>query len=367
LERSTVAIYEDRGELWAEKALPVRRQAAIDFGKGIEEGRQRIDLGCGAGRYTGSLGHPCIGLDAARSMLDMCRNAVPDGLLVQADLEALPFGHMALAGAWANMSYLHVPKMRLPFALADLHRALQVGAPIDLQVLEGEFEGTGLPEDRLGGRFFAAWDVAQLTDVVTGAGFDVVGTEIVPDRPGHHDVLRVRATRARTLPDMVGPGMRLLVCGLNPSVYSADAGVGFARRGNRFWAAATAAGLVTKERDPAHALWRDHVGMTDLVKRATPGAAELAAAEYVAGARRVERLVEWLQPLAVCFVGLAGWRAAIDRSAVAGPQERPFGGRPAYVMPSTSGANAHSRPDDLAWHLAQAMLLADGLDAHGRP
>jgi TDG/mug DNA glycosylase family protein len=70
-------------------------------------------------------------------------------------------------------------------------------------------------------------------------------------------------------------------------------------------------------------------------------------------------MVEWLQPSAVCFVGLAGWRSAVDRSAVAGTQNRPFGGRPAYVMPSTSGANAHSRPADLAWHLGQAMDLAD--------
>ena len=41
--------------------------------------------------------------------------------------------------------------------------------------------------------------------------------------------------------------MRLFVCGLNPSVYSADAGVGFARPGNRFWPAALAAGIVTTD------------------------------------------------------------------------------------------------------------------------
>ncbi len=50
------------------------------------------------------------------------------------------------------------------------------------------------------------------------------------------------------LPDTVGPGMRVLVVGLNPSVLSADAGVGFARPGNRFWPAALASGLVTAAR-----------------------------------------------------------------------------------------------------------------------
>ena len=153
--------------------------------------------------------------------------------------------------------------------------------------------------------------------------------------------------------------MRLLVCGLNPSVYSADAGMGFARPGNRFWPAALASGLVTKARDPRHALENDGIGMTDLVKRATPNASQLSADEYRAGAARLERLVEWLEPATVCFVGLAGWRAAVDRNAAAGAQQRTFGGRPAYVMPSTSGANANSRLEDLTAHMTQALLLAE--------
>ena len=134
-------------------------------------------------------------------------------------------------------------------------------------------------------------------------------------------MIRIKATRARTLPDMVGPGMRVLVCGLNPSIYSADVGIGFARAGNRFWTAATSAGLVSRDRDPRHALGVDRVGMTDMVKRATSNAASLSGDEYSSGAERVEHMVEWLQPSAVCFVGLAGWRVAVDRSVVAGTQE----------------------------------------------
>jgi TDG/mug DNA glycosylase family protein len=99
--------------------------------------------------------------------------------------------------------------------------------------------------------------------------------------------------------------------------------------------------------------------MTDLVKRATVGAAELSTAEYRAGTERVRRLVEWLQPRAVCFVGLTGWRAAVDRKAVAGIQPDGFGGRPAYVMPNPSGLNAHATPAILAEHLRAAAALAD--------
>ena len=60
--------------------------------------------------------------------------------------------------------------------------------------------------------------------------------------------------------------------------------------------------------------------MTDLVKRATPRAADLTVAEYSAGVGRVRRLVEWLRPAVVLFVGLTGWRAAVDREAQPGLQ-----------------------------------------------
>jgi TDG/mug DNA glycosylase family protein len=354
VDRPTVARYEDRGAEWAARRAPVRAGDAARFGASVEPGRLRGDLGCGAGRYGPELGEPLLGIDAARTMLDLCRREVPAALLVQGDLEALPVRRGALAGAWANMSYLHVPRVRLPLALADLHRASAVGAPLDLQVLAGDHEGTGLPGDDVGGRFFAAWQPDALTDVLTGAGFDVRHAE------AHDDVVVASARRARTLADTVGPGMRLLVCGLNPSILSADVGAGFARPGNRFWPAAVAAGIASRPRDPLHALRHHGTGMTDLVKRATVAAAELTREEYAAGARRVERLCRWLAPGAVCFVGLAGWRAAVDRRAVAGVQPEPFGGVPAYVMPSTSGLNASSRPADLADHLRAAVALAGG-------
>ncbi|MEY2478002.1 MAG: double-stranded uracil-DNA glycosylase [Actinomycetota bacterium] len=182
----------------------------------------------------------------------------------------------------------------------------------------------------------------------TGAGFAV---ERVTRRG-------VRARRLLSLPDTVGPSMRLLVCGLNPSVYSAERGVGYARPGNRFWPAALRAGIVTRELDGRHALLVDGVGVTDLVKRATVAASELTRDEYRAGVDRLTRLVTWLRPAAVCFVGLAGWRAAVDRTALPGPVAAGFAGVPACVMPSTSGLNARTSLDDLAAHLRAAAALS---------
>ncbi len=160
----------------------------------------------------------------------------------------------------------------------------------------------------------------------------------------------MEATRGRMLADTVGPGMRVLIVGLNPGLLSADIGLSFARPGNRFWPAAIAAGLVTRALDPFHALRVDGVGMTNIVRRATAGAKELTRPEYVEGVARLERLVHWLQPACVCFVGVTGYRHAIDKRATFGWQE-PFAGVPAYVMPNTSGVNAHTKPAAFAEHM----------------
>jgi double-stranded uracil-DNA glycosylase len=232
-----------------------------------------------------------------------------------------------LPGRWAGAEVLTLDEV-LPEALRTLHVATAVGGVVSLAV--------------------AGTDRQRLDDVVTGAGFGLV------DARRHGDGWRLRLERLRTLPDTVAADMRLLVVGLNPSVVAADAGYGFAGPSNRFWKAALAAGVVTMVRDPAHALARDRVGMTDLVKRATSRSALVTIDEYRVGAERVERLVAWLAPAAVCFVGLEGWRAARDRRATAGWQHGGFGGRPAYVMPSTSGLNASARLDDLVRHLQVA-------------
>jgi TDG/mug DNA glycosylase family protein len=356
MERATVDIYDRRGLDWAAThAHPGRRAEAEGFAGRVGEGRLRVDLGCGAGRYLPYLGTPAIGLDASAVMLDACRRLVPDALYLQADVEHLPFHRHALGGAWSWMTHLHVPRHRLPLALWELQRVLAVGAPFELQLLEGEYEGEALPDDEVGGRFFAGWTTARLVDVVTGAGFDVEEPSVAVSG----DEVRLRAVRARTLADTVAGGMRLLICGVNPSLFSADAGVGYARPGNRFWPAALAAGVVSRDRDPVHALVHHGMGMTDFVKRATRTAAEVTADEYRRGFARVERLVEWLRPGAVCFVGLSGWRTVVDARAVAGLQAERIGGRPAYVMPSTSGLNARTRPAELADHLRSALAVAD--------
>jgi TDG/mug DNA glycosylase family protein len=235
----------------------------------------------------------------------------------------------------------HGQATTLPLRLADLHVSLRPGDLVTCRL-----EPT--PDD--------GWCRQRALDLMIGAGFS-------PDQAGpvsRSVATVVDATRIHSLPDTVAPGMRLLIVGLNPSPFSADSAIGYGHPGNRFWPAALQAGIVSVDRDPRHALREHGLGMTDLVRRTTTRAAEVDRDEFARGYGRVGRLVAWLAPKAVCFVGLGGWRSVVDRSAVAGIQEHPLGGRPVYLMPHTSGLNAHSRLADLAAHLAAAADLADG-------
>ncbi len=349
MDRDTVEVYEAHAAEWlTHKLRPVPASLGA-FAVRVPAGTLRLDLGCGPGWHTGGLGSPALAIDAAAAMLDLVPEHAPGALRVLADLEALPLRRGTLGGTWAHKCYMHIPAPRLPMALADLHRVVSVGGALHVQVTSDRAQLTE-PDPRFAGRHFDGWPLARLIDVVVGAGFTIEHTF-----DDGQEWIDVEATRARTLADTVGPGMRVLVVGLNPSEYSADVGHGFARPGNRFWPAALAAGIVTRTHDAGHALRVDGVGMTDLVKRATPRADKLTRDEFVLGAARLERLAAWLKPGAICFVGLAGYRAAIDRTAQPGWQTGLFGGCPAYVMPNTSGANGHATPAELAAHLRGAV------------
>jgi TDG/mug DNA glycosylase family protein len=358
MHKATVSIYERGATAYAEKRRAYRPDRAERFAASLPEQGLRLDLGSGPGHYLPHLGSPVIAADASHAMVAEARRRARVPAVVS-DLERLPLRRGALAGVWASKCLQHIAAEDLPMALAGLHASVEVGGIADLTLFAGD--GSKVTDegedDDFPGRRFTFWQPETLRRLLVGAGFEVESIEV--EKPeSTYPPLTVQARRARTLPDTVGQGMRLLVCGLNPSIYAADAGVGFARPGNRFWPAARAADLVSVDRDPDHALRHHGIGMTDLVKRATVAAAELTVPEYQQGLLRVEYLVRWLRPEAVCFVGLAGWRAAVDRRARAGVQEAALGGVPVYVMPSTSGLNARSSPAELTDHLRAAAAPA---------
>src|SRR3954468_2150392 len=85
-----------------------------------------------------------------------------------------------------------------------------------------------------------------------------------------------------TVPDVIGPGLKVLFVGINPSLYSAAVGHHFARPGNRFWPALFAAGFAARLFSPFEdrELLGLGCGITNVVARATVAADELDGEEY---------------------------------------------------------------------------------------
>ena len=362
MHRPTIEVYERESGAYAAQRSVQHEGRVRAFAAAMPADGLRLDLGCGPGHYLPLLGRPAIAADAARAMVLACGQQYPDVAAVQADLIDLPFDRGALDGVWASKAHQHLAAADLPMALADVHRVLAVGGRFDLTMFaalpgqptseEVSTPGSG---DDFPGRLFTWWDPDHLAAVLAAAGFRVDHLELRPtETADDHARVEITAIAERALPDHVRAGMRLLCCGLNPSLHAADAGVGYVTGSNRFWRAMDAAGLATKARDPRHLLRHDHIGMTDLVKRATARADELRAAEYRDGVDRLAQLCAWLRPGAVAVVGLAGWRAAVDRKAAAGWQPNDLGGSPVYVLPSTSGLNAGVSLEALTGHLLAA-------------
>ncbi|HXF37187.1 MAG TPA: G/U mismatch-specific DNA glycosylase [Actinomycetota bacterium] len=170
-------------------------------------------------------------------------------------------------------------------------------------------------------------------------------------RPTRTDL---EAARDGGVPDVIRPGLRVLFCGINPGVYSAAVGHHFARPGNRFWKALHLAGFTDRVLRPSEEreLLRLGLGITNLVDRATAGAAELRREELREGRGALERKVRRSRPRAVAVLGLSAYRTAFDRpGATVGPQPEGIGPSALWVLPNPSGANAHFQLPDLAREL----------------
>jgi TDG/mug DNA glycosylase family protein len=155
----------------------------------------------------------------------------------------------------------------------------------------------------------------------------------------------------RVLRDVIAPGLRVLFCGINPGLYSAATGWHFARPGNRFWPALAASGLTPTRLHPSDraSLLACGLGITNLVARPTASAAELTAAEIRAGRPVLARKVRRYRPRAVAVVGIGAFRIAFDRpDAALGRQPELCDGALLWVLPNTSGLNAHHQAADFA-------------------
>ena len=138
----------------------------------------------------------------------------------------------------------------------------------------------------------------------------------------------------------------------------------FARPGNRFWPALYEAGftprLLRPDEDGELPAWG--LGITNLVERTTAAASELSASELREGRARLEEKVVRYSPRWTAFVGIGAYATAFGRpKVVLGPQQEMIAGSRIWVLPNTSGLNAHYTPAMFAALLRELRAAAFGL------
>jgi TDG/mug DNA glycosylase family protein len=174
------------------------------------------------------------------------------------------------------------------------------------------------------------------------------------------------------VPDLVGPGVRLVFVGINPGLMTAATQIHFGNPGNRFRPALVGAGLLEPPVDGRAGMTEDdlaslvsrRVGITNLVPFATARADELTRPQLLAGRTRLEGFVEGHHPSVVAMLGITAYRVAFERPrATTGRQPESLAEAQLWVVPNPSGLNAHETIASLATAYAEPARAA-GIDLH---
>ena len=142
------------------------------------------------------------------------------------------------------------------------------------------------------------------------------------------------------VPDVLGPGLTCVFCGINPGHVSAAAAAHFANPRNDFWRLLHEARFTPRLFEPSEqfALLELGIGVTNAALRTTAGSGDLRGGDF--DPSRLERIAAELDPVAIAFVGKEAYRGTFKERPELGPQWRTIGPTALYVLPSTSPANA---------------------------
>lgn len=189
-----------------------------------------------------------------------------------------------------------------------------------------------------------------------------------PKRPTKAEI---SACHGQTMPDVIAPDLKILFCGINPSLYSVAIGHHFGRPGNRFWKALYKAGITPRLYDPSEDadLLQLGYGISNMAPRATARADELSKAEIKQGRELLAAKVKQYSPKCLAFLGITAYRIAFEQpKAKIGPQPD-WKGTSVWALPNPSGLNAHYQVDDLAevysWLISQSTRASVDCESSG--
>jgi TDG/mug DNA glycosylase family protein len=152
------------------------------------------------------------------------------------------------------------------------------------------------------------------------------------------------------LPDVLRPGLRLVIIGSAAGAVSAARGAYYAGPGNRFWPILAETRLTDRLLLPEEftRLPDYGIGLTDLAKHASGADAALPPGAYDAAALAAK--LRACRPKLIAFNGATPAKAFLAAGLTAGLP-------PIHLLPSTSGA-ARRWWDPAPWHALAALVRA---------
>ena len=143
-------------------------------------------------------------------------------------------------------------------------------------------------------------------------------------------------------PNVLATALDVIFCGINPASTAAADGHNFSAPSNRFWAVLHQAGFTDVRLRPEdeRRLLTYGCGITAVVARPTPTAAEIAPDEFRRARPAFEAKMRRYRPQVVAFLGKRALSAMLAPAAIGwGRQPSDFADATAWVLPNPSGLN----------------------------
>ncbi|MHC5537257.1 G/U mismatch-specific DNA glycosylase [Singulisphaera rosea] len=143
-------------------------------------------------------------------------------------------------------------------------------------------------------------------------------------------------------PDILGDGLDVIFCGLNPAAGAAVAGHNFSNPSNRFWRVLHLSGFtgVCLRPQDERRLLDYGCGITAVVRRPTRRAAEISPEEFRAARPGFEAKMRRYAPRSIAFLGKRAVLVMLGLPEVEwGQLPTGFAGTKAWVLPNPSGLN----------------------------
>lgn len=166
------------------------------------------------------------------------------------------------------------------------------------------------------------------------------------------------------LDDVLATGLDVIFCGINPAASAAADGHNFSNRSNRFWPVLHQAGFTDVRLRPEDErnLLGYRCGITAVVARPTPTAAEITADEFRRARPEFEAKMLRYRPKVVAFLGKRALSAMLATPDIGwGRQSSDFACAMAWVLPNPSGLNRGFTLDALVRAYAELHAALPGM------